>query len=100
MISFTAHCARNHDRVDFTDPTEFERHMTTEHKKRKLTTRATTTAKPRPWKAPKCTPGGLERVIADLEAGCEKYRTHAPRGLTDHSGRPVLSVVTAGEVAA
>lgn len=35
MISFTAHCARGHDRVEFTDPLEFERHMTGTHKARK-----------------------------------------------------------------
>ena len=38
MITFRAHCARGHDRVDYTDPAAFEAHMTGEHgaKKRRM----------------------------------------------------------------
>lgn len=30
-LSFRAHCERDHDRIDFTDPKAFEAHMTGEH---------------------------------------------------------------------
>lgn len=62
-IAFRAHCARQHDRVDFTDPAAFESHMTTEHGKRKPTTRAN--AKPRPWTAPEA-PADTRRLTAVL----------------------------------
>lgn len=88
-ISFRAHCARDHDRQDFTDPAAFEQHMTTVHKARKLqpgdgrgrvnngaadarpcpSWSGGKIAKPHPWTAPKPTPGGLEKVRAAIAAG-------------------------------
>lgn len=91
-ISFRAHCARDHDRQDFTDPAAFEQHMTGEHKARKLQPGGAVTvqdhrgrhetirraapgwsggkiAKPYPWTAPKPSPGGLEKVAAAIAAG-------------------------------
>ena len=35
--------------------------------------------KPHPWKAPRPTPGGLEKVLADAKAG--KYRVVYPSGM-------------------
>jgi len=55
MIRFTAHCARDHDRVDFTDPKAFEAHCTTVHKARKIAGGGPAWCSPKPhaWKAPK-----------------------------------------------
>jgi len=69
MIRFTAHCARDHDRVDFTDPKAFEAHCTTVHKARKIGRPGI--ANPIPWKAPKApaTTEKLTAVLVKAEAG-------------------------------
>jgi len=71
MIRFTAHCARDHDRVDFTDPKAFEAHCTTVHKARKIGRPGIANPNPIPWKAPKApaTTEKLTAVLVKAEAG-------------------------------
>ena len=95
MIRFSAHCARDHDRVDFTDPTAFEAHMLETHGRKPLvpggrvpswryneTTRKGAPGmaggrilEPWPWKAPKAPADAtdLARVLSQY-AG-ETYGT-------------------------
>ena len=88
-LTFRAHCARDHDRVDFTDRAEFEQHMTTEHRARKRLAGGCADghgprvnapgwsggriAAPHPHKAPRPSKGGLEKVAADIAAGAYRW---------------------------
>jgi hypothetical protein len=50
-LTFTAHCAKGHDRVEFTDRVEFETHMRAEHKARVPSRPAWINPNPHPWVA-------------------------------------------------
>jgi len=91
-LSFSAQCARGHERIEFTDRAAFEAHMIGEHKAKILRPGGTGRAgdrqmphrrpapgwsrgkieKPYAWAAPKPTPGGLERVTERIAA--DEYR--------------------------
>lgn len=92
MNAFTAHCARGHERVDFTDRGLFDAHMVSDHGAKALqpggagwwtinawgNLAALPAAPgwsggkpeaPHAWAAPRRSPGGLAKVARDLEAG-------------------------------
>lgn len=54
MKTFTAHCQKGHDRLEFTDPATFEAHVRGEHGARTVNGGgpAWCNPKPFPWKAP------------------------------------------------
>ena len=81
LLTFSAHCAKGHDRIDFTDREAFEAHMTGEHKARRQYPGGSGVGtndrkapgwtdgridKPYAWKAPSRTPASesLERKLA------------------------------------
>ena len=99
-ISFTAHCGRNHDRIDFTDPAAFESHMAGEHGRKMSRATGAARVKPHAWRAPKA-PTTTDKLTAILLEASQWSGKYAPRGYT----RDVLdtewttdSVVPVGEL--
>ena len=115
QLTFTAHCAKGHDRLEFTDRAAFEAHMKGAHGKRKLAPggasvtysnpkgkaapgwRAGKPEEPTPWKAPRPTAGGLEKVARDLTAG--KYDLQIHDGSPKYSWGTRTETLRMGEVA-
>lgn len=75
-LSFRAHCAKGHDRIDFTDPATFEEHMVKGHRTRRLS--MPWDGKPRPWKAPRA-PRDTSKLTAVLVKASD--REGYPRAL-------------------
>lgn len=65
-LPFAAHCAKGHDRIDFTDRDLFTRHMKGEHKATSPTLRAVKAA---PWKAPKAPTDNAKLAAVLVAAG-------------------------------
>lgn len=112
MNAFRAHCAQGHSRIDFTDRAAFEDHMTIDHGAKMLQpggagwwtidTRGKLAAlpaapgwrngkpeAPHAWAAPRRSPGGIEKVARDLEAGKYDLKLHWRDALATRLGEAV-----------
>jgi hypothetical protein len=92
-LTFSAHCAKGHDRIEFTDREAFEAHMTRAHTIRRLRPGGAALStndrkapgwtdghidKPYAWEAPRRTPGGLERVAYRIQNNEYRWPNAAP----------------------